>query len=71
MAAMTTTVLDGGFGEDVLDGGEGNDILISRSDAGEPFIADVPGRDEADPDGELDPATGKLYPTSRSPATMS
>ena len=27
------------MGEDVLDGGEGNDILISRSDAGEPDIA--------------------------------
>ena len=60
-------VLDGGFGEDVLDGGEGNDILISRSDAGEPFIANVPGRDEADPDGELDPVTGKLYPNQPIP----
>ena len=55
-------VLDGGHGEDTLYGGDGNDILISRSDAREPFIADVPGRDEGDPDGELDPATGKLYP---------
>ena len=27
------------MGEDVLDGGEGNDIFISRSDAGEPDIA--------------------------------
>ncbi|MDJ0731887.1 MAG: calcium-binding protein [Crocosphaera sp.] len=29
----------GGMGEDILDGGDGNDRLISRSDAGEPDIA--------------------------------
>ncbi len=61
-------VLDGGHGEDVLYGGDGNDILISRSDAREPEIANVPGRDEGDPDGELDPATGKLYPDQPIPA---
>ncbi len=54
-------VIEGGHGEDLMVGGDGNDLLISRSDAREPFIANVPGRDEADPDNELDPTTGKLY----------
>ena len=31
--------LDGGMGSDILSGGRGNDLLISRSDAGEPEIA--------------------------------
>ena len=31
--------LDGGYGRDVLRGGKGNDILKSKSDAGEPEIA--------------------------------
>ncbi|MHA3978759.1 LamG-like jellyroll fold domain-containing protein [Halovulum sp. GXIMD14794] len=53
-------VLDGGHGEDRLLGGAGNDLLISRSDAREPEIARVPGRDERDPYGEL--TKGKLYP---------
>nr|WP_305123493.1 calcium-binding protein [Roseomonas sp. GC11] len=32
-------MLTGGFGSDRLEGGAGNDILLSRSDAGEPVIA--------------------------------
>ncbi len=35
--------LAGGFGEDLLRGGMGNDLLLSRSDAGEPEIAQAPG----------------------------
>ncbi len=52
-------ILDGGHGEDVLNGGGGNDLLISRSDAREPRIAYVDGRDEGDPFNEL--TNGKLY----------
>ena len=53
-------VLDGGHGEDRLNGGGGADLLISRADAREPKIANVPGRDEGDPMNEL--TDGKLYP---------
>ena len=52
-------VLDGGHGEDRLFGGIGDDLLISRSDAREPRIANLPGRDETDPLNEL--TNGKLY----------
>ena len=38
------------MGEDVLDGGEGNDILISRSDAGEPDIAQETDESKVYPD---------------------
>ena len=38
------------MGEDVLDGGEGNDILISRSDAGEPDIAQETDESKIYPD---------------------
>ncbi|MEM1432385.1 MAG: LamG-like jellyroll fold domain-containing protein, partial [Pseudomonadota bacterium] len=53
-------VLDGGAGEDYLSGGAGDDWLISRSDAREPDIANIPGRDERDPYNEL--TNGKVYP---------
>lgn len=59
-------ILDGGHGEDVLNGGAGDDLLISTSDAREPEIAYVPGRDEGDPDNEL--TNGKLYPDQPIPA---
>ncbi|NND50625.1 MAG: hypothetical protein HKN60_10280, partial [Rhizobiales bacterium] len=53
--------LDGGRGSDLLLGGDGNDVLISDSDAGEPTIAQ-----DYDPNagrnGEIDPATNRLYP---------
>ncbi|WP_303645112.1 LamG-like jellyroll fold domain-containing protein, partial [Tropicimonas marinistellae] len=52
-------ILDGGHGEDRLIGGAGDDLLISRSDAREPKIAYVKGRDEGDPYNEL--TKGKLY----------
>ncbi|WP_287716260.1 calcium-binding protein [Crocosphaera sp.] len=38
------------MGEDVLDGGEGNDIFISRSDAGEPDIAQETDESKVYPD---------------------
>ncbi len=59
-------VLDGGHGEDTLDGGAGDDLLISRSDGREGAIANVPGRDEGDPENEL--TDGKLYPDQPIPA---
>jgi Ca2+-binding RTX toxin-like protein len=59
-------VLDGGAGEDVLRGGSGNDLLISMADGREPRIANVPGRDEGDPEREL--TGGKLYPDQPVPA---
>lgn len=42
--------LAGGFGADALAGGRGNDILLSRSDAGEPEIAQDPGAPRVFPD---------------------
>ncbi|MDJ0598657.1 MAG: calcium-binding protein, partial [Crocosphaera sp.] len=40
----------GGMGEDILDGGDGNDRLISRSDAGEPDIAQQTNESKVYPD---------------------
>jgi len=42
--------LAGGFGEDRLSGGRGNDVILSRSDAGEPEIAQDPGAPRVYPD---------------------
>lgn len=61
-------LIDGGHGEDILNGGDGDDLLIAQSDGREGYVADQPGRDEGDPLGELDPATGKLYPDQPIPA---
>lgn len=61
-------LLDGGHGEDIVNGGDGDDFIISRADAREPNITNVPFRDEEDPLGELDAATGKLYPNQPIPA---
>ena len=61
-------ILDGGHGEDILRGGAGDDLIISQADGREPFVAFDPDRDEGDPDGELDPETGKLYPDQPIPA---
>ncbi len=40
----------GGMGEDILDGGDGDDRLISRSDAGEPDIAQETDESKVYPD---------------------
>lgn len=61
-------LLDGGYGEDILNGGAGNDVLVSRADAGEPFVAFDPDRAESDPLYELDSTTRKLYPDQPLPA---
>ena len=54
--------LDGGHGEDALSGGDGNDVIISRADGREPEIAqDFDASD--DPDGEIDVASRRLYPS--------
>ena len=42
--------LKGGMGADVMDGGDGNDRLISRSDAGEPDIAQETDESKVYPD---------------------
>ena len=42
--------LKDGMGEDILDGGDGNDRLISRSDAGEPDIAQDTDESKVYPD---------------------
>ncbi len=53
--------LEGGRGSDVIEGGDGNDYILSRSDAGEPTIAqDVNANN--DPNGEVDAATGLVLP---------
>ena len=61
-------VLDGGHGEDTLIGGDGNDLLVAQSDGREGYVTFDPDRDEGDPFGELDPATGKLYPDQPIPS---
>ena len=43
-------VISDGMGEDIFDGGDGNDILISRSDAGEPNIAQETKESKVYPD---------------------
>jgi Ca2+-binding RTX toxin-like protein len=54
--------IDGGHGEDQLDGGDGNDVIVSRADGREPEIAqDFDASD--DPDGEIDVASRRLYPS--------
>lgn len=45
-----TNTLDGGLGSDILQGGKNNDLLISRSDAGEPMIAQDPDAARVYPD---------------------
>ena len=54
-------VLDGDRGSDVLRGGAGDDTLISDSDAGEPVVAQDYDPNEGR-NGEIDPATNRLYP---------
>ncbi len=54
-------ILDGGRGSDLLHGGDGNDTIILGSDAGEPVIAQDYDPDEGR-NGEIDPATNRLYP---------
>ena len=53
--------LDGGYGEDRLEAGAGNDVLVSRSDGGEPVIAQAYDSED-DPQGLVDPLTRTLYP---------
>ncbi len=61
-------VIDGGHGEDTVEGGAGDDFIISQADGREGFVTYIPFRDEEDPYNELDPVTGKLYPTQPIPA---
>ena len=58
-------IMDGGHGQDELMGGDGDDILVSTSDGREQTPGQLlPGyAKKARPDnGDLDPATNKLYP---------
>jgi Ca2+-binding RTX toxin-like protein len=53
--------LNGGRGSDVLTGGTGDDVIVSRSDAGEPTIAQAINAGN-DPNGEVDSASRMIYP---------
>lgn len=44
------------FGNDVMDGGRGDDLLESRSDSGEPIIAQAPDMPRYYPDNPIDDA---------------
>lgn len=52
--------LNGGRGSDVLTGGAGDDVIVSRSDAGEPTIAQEINAGN-DPNGEVDAASRMIY----------
>ena len=61
MGGAGNDVLDGDRGSDLLMGGAGDDTLIADSDAGEPVV----GQDydpNAGRNGEIDPATDRIYP---------